>query len=174
MANKALAALPLGERHYNLLEKYSRRRDIGNHELKRIKIILKGSKGQSNYSISREVGLGMEAIARWRNRWENAHDALLEFEGGKSGEGVSDRELLKKMLEILRDRPRPGKPVRITLSQKKQIVTLACRKPSDYGIKMNRWTNEMLAKVAQREKIVPSISPTYVGRILKKSGHMSA
>ena len=174
MANKTLPALPLQERHYGLLENYSRRRDVGNHELKRIKIILKSSKGQSNYSISREVGLGVEAVSRWRGRWKNAYGALQDFERGKSGEGVSDGGLLKRMLGTLKDRPRPGKPVEITMSQKKQIAALACRKPSEYGIKMGRWTNDMLAEVARTEKIVASISPTYVGRILKKSGHMSA
>jgi len=168
MAAQALPPLEMTERHYTLLERHTRKRNTGNHEVKRIKILLKASTGQSNYSISKELSIRVETVRTWRARWAACYEQLSIFEKGKSGEGVSDLELLKRMLAILTDHPRSGKPPRITLSQKQQIVAMACRKPSEYGLPMTRWTHETLAQVAKAEKIVKSISPRYVGEILKK------
>jgi len=174
MAAKASPALKLSERQTKILSDYIRKRDTSNHEVKRIKIILKGSEGQSSYSISKEIGLGYNPVATWRKRWRVSYPDLTKYEKGKSGKGVSDGNLLKRMLSILQDQPRSGSPPKFTLSQKQQVVAMACRKPSAYGIEMTSWTHEMLAQVAQTEKIVKSISPRYVGKILKKSGVTSA
>lgn len=173
MAAKASPALNLTKRQYELLDQHVRKRSTSNHEVKRIKIILKGSEGQSNYSVSKEIGLGVKYIAEWRNRWIFSYDKIQIYEQGESGKGVNDRVLLEKMLSVLKDHPRSGVPARFSMSQKKQIVALACRKPSDYGLPITRWTNEMLAHIAQTEKIVKSISPQYLGEILKKSGSPS-
>ena len=174
MAGKASPALELTDRQYKLLAGHIRRRDTKNHELKRVKIILKASKGQSTFSISKEIGLGVGPVSTWRKRWAACYEHLVEYERGKSGEGVKDKDLLREMLAILKDRPRSGSPPRFSLSQKQQIVALACRKPSEYGIAISRWTHEMLAHVAQAENIVESISPRHVGKILKKAGLTSA
>lgn len=156
------------------MEQHSRKGKTSSQEVKRIKIILKGSQGQSNYSISKDLKLGVEAVSSWRNRWTSSCETLKVFEKGESGEGVSDRALLKKMLEVLKDHPRCGKPAQFTMSQKQQIVAMACRKPSEYGIPRTGWTHELLAQTAQTKRIVKSISPRYVGEILKKSGSTPA
>lgn len=87
---------------------------------------------------------------------------------GASGDGVSDGELLAKILDILTDVPRSGAPKRITLSEEQQLIALACEKPEDHGIPMTQWNREMLAKVAMAEGIVEKISPRYVSELLKK------
>lgn len=166
--------LKMTARQYGLLDSQSKKHKTGNQQVKRIKILLQGSKGRSNYSISKDLKVSVKTVASWRRRWALAYEKLLIFERGKSGEGVSDGALLKKMLEVLKDRSRPGTPAQFTLSQKQQIVTIACRKPSEYGLPMTRWTHQMLAEVAQAEKVVESISARYVGEVLKKSGHTPA
>jgi len=82
---------------------------------------------------------------------------------------VSDSELLQKMLAILTDEPRSGPPIRISLTEKQQLVALACKKPEDFGVPLTQWNREMLAKVAMAEGIVEKISPRYVSEILKKA-----
>ena len=131
---------------------------------------MKGSKGQSTYSIAKELGLTVNTVSTWRRRWTAGQGELEMFEKGVSNEGTGDRELLGKMLGLLEDRPRPGAPPRFTMSEYKQIVAMACRRPSEYGIPMNKWTHEMLARTAAAEKVVESISPRNVGKVLKKSG----
>ena len=169
MAGKSSPPLQITDRQYTILEGHIRKRNTPNHEVKRIKIILKGSKGESTYSISKEIGLQMNTTSKWRNVWKSCYEELLLFEKGHSGAGVSDLELLKRMLLIIKDSKRSGSPPKFTRSQKQQIVALACRNPSDYNIPLSSWTHEMLAHVAVTEKIVKSISRRKVGDILKKS-----
>lgn len=167
-------ALKMTARQYNLLSSESKKHKTANQKVKRIKILLKASQGQSNYSISKELNINIKTVKPWRDNWDLAYEKLLIFEQGKTGQGVSDTELLQEMLKVVKDKPRPGKPPVFTLSQKQQLVALACRKPSEYGLPHTRWTNEMLAHVAQTEKIVESISSRYLGEILKKYGGASA
>jgi transposase len=77
------------------------------------------------------------------------------------------------MLEILKDNFRPGCPSTFSDLQKKQIITMACKKPSEYNIPRTKWTHELLAAIAIEEKIVKSISSRHIGDILKKGGGSS-
>ncbi len=165
--------LEMSPRQYELLEKASREYKRGHQEVKRIKILLKGSKGQSNYSIGKDLGITVKTVENWRMRWGEGHASLQAYEKGNSGLGVKDSSLLEELLKRVKDRPRSGKPQEISLSARQQIATLACRKPSEYGIPITDWTLSKLAEVAIREKIVKSISAGYVGEILKKSGDPS-
>ena len=72
------------------------------------------------------------------------------------------------MLDLLSDRPRSGTPRRITLSQRQQIVALACQAPEDFGIEMTQWNRAALAQVAADKGLVDTISPRYVSVVLKK------
>jgi len=54
------------------------------------------------------------------------------------------------------------------LEQKQQLIALACENPQDYGLEITDWTYEMLAKTAIAKMIVETISPSHLGKILKK------
>jgi putative transposase len=161
-------ALPMTGRQYRLLEQEASKRTTLRQYNERIAILLRGSEGQSNSHVARELGISLNTVKSWRRRWESDYESLLEFEKGSDGKKVSDYELLREMLKSLNDLPRSGTPKRITLAQEQQIVALACEKPTDYGVEMTNWTLEMLAKVAIAQGILESISPRYVGEILKK------
>lgn len=163
------SAIPIGERQYQVLKKYNERRNIPNHFKLRSGIILGASQGHSNKGLARQLGINYNTVKKWRRCWQQYYDELCEYEKGESNQGVSDKQLLDKMLEILSDIPRSGTPIRITLAQKQQIVALACEKPEDHGIAMTQWNREMLAHVAMAKGIVESISPRYVSQILKKT-----
>lgn len=168
-----VAPLQMSQRHYTLFDKLSREYKRGHQEVKRIKILLKGADGQSNYSISKDLNITVKTVENWRSRWQESYENLLIFEQGKTGEGVSDSELIIELLSRVADRARSGKPIEISKSQKQQIVALSCSKPSDYGIPLTDWTHQKLAEVAIQEQIVESISGGYVGVILKKSAGSS-
>lgn len=161
-------ALPMTDRQYRLLEQEAGKRTTLRQYYERIPILLQGSKGQNNSQIARDLGISLNTVKSWRRRWQSSYKSLVGFEEGANGKGVSDYELLQEMLKRLDDLPRSGAPKRITLAQEQQIVALACEKPADYGVEMTDWTLEMLAKVAIAQGIVESISPQYVGGILKK------
>jgi hypothetical protein len=99
----------------------------------------------------------------------DAYAKLLAFEQGPGSQGVTDAALLEQLLGCLQDLPRSGTPKTITLAQEQQILALACRKPADFELPHTHWTHQLLAQVAIREGILPTISSRYIGTILKKA-----
>lgn len=77
------------------------------------------------------------------------------------------RRYLKEGLEsALTEKPRSGKPPRITGEQKARITALAC---SDAPEGHARWTLRLLADKAVEFRLVDSISYKTCGEILKKT-----
>lgn len=165
---KPAPAIAMTERQYRLLSHHGAKHSLSDHTKTRISILLLASKGRTNESIKRELGVDLNTVKKWRRRWEAEFDSIKAFELGQSGQGVKDQVLLKRMLLVLKDSPRSGAPKRITLAQEQQIIALACDKPEDHGIPITQWNREMLAQVAKTKGIVQRISPRYVSEILKK------
>lgn len=165
---QAAPAIPLSNREYEVIQRYNQKRSITHHYKIRSSIILRASKGESNQQIARDLNISYNTVKSWRKRWQHHYEQLTAYQIGASGDGVSDSELLAKILDILTDVPRSGAPKRITLSEEQQLIALACEKPEDHGIPMTQWNREMLAKVAMAEGIVEKISPRYVSELLKK------
>lgn len=161
-------ALEMTERHYRLLKQEGQRRSTKVYHQTRIEILLRSSRGESQYQVCKEMGIAYNKVKAWRRRWTSAYRDLRVYEKGPEGQGLSDAKLLKRMLEILEDLPRSGAPKRITLEQEKQLIALACEDPVDHGLEMTDWSHEMLAKVAIAQGIVEKISGRWVGEILKK------
>jgi putative transposase len=165
------AAIEMKARIYDLLAQESRKRTLPSHHRERIKILLQASHqggGQSNGQIKRDLDISYNTVKTWRNRWPTFYPAILTYELGSDGKGVSDSALLSHILSYLEDAPRSGAPKTFTLSQVQQIVALACQKPHEHGIEMTTWTHEMIAHVAITKGIVETISSRYVGVLLKK------
>lgn len=165
---RALSPLQLRQRQKGLLEKHHARRSTAEYERARIAIVLGAFEGKSNLGLARDLNMNVKRVDRWRRRWIVSYQTLCEFERGPGGQGVSDLELLRKMLSLLKDAARPGAPKVITLEQEQQIRALACEKPSDYRIPVTHWTHELLSIAAKEQGIIEKISPRYVGVILKK------
>ena len=64
--------------------------------------------------------------------------------------------------------PRPGAPDPFTADQVVEIINLACTPPRQAGYPLDVWTPRELADAAKQIGIVSSISPTSVGRFLKR------
>ena len=156
----------LGEREKSLMEKELNRNSLEKHYEYRIKIILYSNQGKGNKEISTLIGYSWHVVGKWRSRWHVQQKNFRIFEGGISGEKVSDRALLYKIKEILSDSHREGRPCRISQAERDRIVALACEPPESMGLPFSNWTHEELAKQAQKKGIKISTSQTW--RILKK------
>lgn len=165
---KPATAVALTTRQSSLLTKQRNKASVTVQQRNRIDIVLGASAGQSNLSLCQKLGVGRSTVTHWRKHWAASYQELCTYEAGVAGQGVSDRELLIKMLDVLGDAPRSGAPVRISIAQKQQITALACRNPQDYGIPMTQWNRQVLAQVAIAQGIVDTISPRYVSELLKK------
>ena len=164
--NQALA-VSLSERQVELLSKERNKHSISQQMKRRIDIILLSHKSRANTRIASDLGTTVKTVRNWRNRWVLNYPKLQCFEQGESGQGVSDLALVRYMLNILQDLARSGTPKKFTAAQENQIIALACEKPGKHGIPITDWTHEMLAKVAIAQNIVPTISSSQIGRILK-------
>lgn len=138
---------------------------------KRSRILLFANQGKSNSEVKRMMGVSLNTVKQWRKRWESNQSSLTKYEQEVESGQASQLAYHRAMIGVLKDKPRPGTPKTISLSQEKQIVALACEKPIDFGIEMTTWTHEMLAHVAITKGIIESISSRQVGRILKNKPH---
>lgn len=147
--------------YVQLLAKHS----IAHNKYLRIQIILLCHRGLNNAEVSRELGMALNTIKKWRSRWISGYDRLVVLE---------EAEEQEYLLNFLNDKHRSGLPKKFTLDQEKAIVALACGKPRDYGIEMTDWTHEMLCKVSASEGIVESISTSQTSRLLKNTAIATA
>lgn len=164
---KPATKVALTARQRSLLTKQRNKASVAVQQRDRIDIILGAFSGKSNLSLCQQLGVCRSTATHWRKRWAACYEGLYSYEAGVAGRGVSDRDLLARMLTVLEDAPRSGAPVRISMAQKQQITALACRKPRHYGIPVTQWNREMLAQVAMAQGIVETISPRYISRLLK-------
>lgn len=134
---------------------------------KRFKLLMMAADGMSDYAIRKILGLDIEQIAMWRNRWDQSQEVLLGLE--EKGESKTrSKDLESQIMAMMSDKERSGKPAKITLAQKNEIIAIACEEPRIFGVPIAKWTLTTLTKVIKEKKIVPDISTTYVGKILEK------
>ena len=125
----------------------------------RARILLLGHECEPYSVISRKLGIQLNTVKSWQNRWISERDNLSGLE--------TEADLTKGIILFFKDLPRSGKPKKFTMVQEKQIIALACDEPSNHNIEMTNWSHKMLAITAKGKGIVESISPAQVGRILK-------
>jgi transposase len=101
----------------------------------RARIILAAAAGHNNAQIARRVGVDVDIVRLWRQRWLSFHTVSLED---------------LSVAERLADAPRPGHPARITADQVRHIVALAGEAPSGAGRPISQWTSRELAEAMRR------------------------
>lgn len=159
----------LSEQQQEFLTKLVLGRTTEKHYSQRASIILGASKGVTTTALSKDLGLNYETVKIWRRRWYASQEKLSELEGTEV-----PHKYHKAMLEVLTDQERPGAPCKFTAAQVCQIIALACESPGSCGYPVSHWSNELLAKEAQKRGIVEKISATQVGRFLKSGGFKTA
>lgn len=120
---------------------------------RRAQVILAAADGDNNAQIARQVGLDVDTVRAWRQRW-------LAFQSVPLADlSIADR---------LRDAARPGRPARLTAEQVCQIVALACTVPAETGRPLSQWSSRELAEEAVNRGIVARISSRHLARLLKR------
>jgi transposase len=148
-------ALPinLSEAAITGLTKLIQAHQTGQQIVLRARIILAAGQGHSNSQIARDLGVDVDTVRLWRQRWQMLEPIPLS-------------EL--SVAERLEDLPRPGAPARITAEQRCQMEALACEPPEKSGRPITHWTNREIADELIQRNIVASISPRHAGRLLKR------
>ena len=108
----------------------------------RAQIVLAAACGRATTRIAADLGISEDTARKWRGRF--AQHGL----GG------------------LKDRPRPGRPRRISELTRAAVVALACQLPAATGVPLARWTGPELAAEITRAGTPDQISVSSVLRIL--------
>jgi len=149
-----------------LLEKLVRHAAGTPHRLReRCRIVLMSADGINNIQQGYELGVDRQRVRRWRRRWA-AHGPRL---AAAEARAVSDREFAELMVGVFEDEPRPGGPPKFTAEELVQVIAVACEPPADSKRPVTHWTPRELAAEVVKRKIVTSISPRHIDRILKKT-----
>jgi transposase len=106
----------------------------------------------------------VRTVRRWRRRGASFAESLAEY-GLPSTSGQLERLLLTSVA----DAPRAGGPCTYTPEQQCAIIGFAVRKPAEFSLPIEKWSNRELVLVAEREGIAPGISRRTVGRILEEA-----
>lgn len=117
----------------------------GNHsarQYKRAIALLELNRGKTFTSVSQTVGVVHQTVSEWAKTYR------------ESG------------LEVLQDKPKPGRPTLIDGLSRAKITALACSDPPEG---YSQWSLRLLADKAVELEYVDSISHTEVGRLLKKT-----
>ena len=130
-----------------------RRRGTAQQIALRARIVLMAAEGYNNAQIARQLGISIDMVRLWRERWLALQPASLED---------------LPVAERLSDAPRPGKPRRITAEQVCQIVELACEAPERSGRPISQWTAREIADEIKGRGIIEEISDRHAARLLKR------
>lgn len=151
MPRLAPKAVELDDEEKQELEKILARHSTSQQVAKRAKIVLLASLGKNHRDIARELDISRKMARLWRERW-------LE---------LKQKDVTVK--ERLLDAERPGSPTKFTTEQVLQLFTIACESPEKYGRPISHWTSTELAEEMEKQKIVITISPRHVARLLSEA-----
>jgi transposase len=119
----------------------------------RARVTLAAADGLNNAQIARQLGVDVDTVRLWRQRWLGFQAVTLED---------------LSVEERLTDAPRPGRPAQMTAEQVCQVIALACEAPSTSGRPISQWTSREIADEIVMRGIVAQISPRHAARLLKK------
>lgn len=129
------------------LESRARGSATPHRDVVRARIVLLSEQGVAVSEIARCVGVTRPTVRLWRDRF------------AASGE-----------LEALDDQPRSGRPAKVAVATRCELVQIACRRPDEERVRFRDvWTREALREALRRELGI-TLSVTEIGRILHAEG----
>lgn len=155
---KRARALHLSEKEQEELTRLTRRHRSEQQVVVRARIILAAAQGSSNSQIAHDLGINVDTVRLWRDRWVSWQEIDQEK---RDQEAVS-------LAHRLQDAPRPGAVPKFTVEQRAQMAALACEAPAKTGRPISQWTGREIADELKARRIVTQISPRHAARLLKK------
>lgn len=148
MPKLAPASVVLDDTEQQVLQRLLNRHSTPQQIALRANIILLAGEGCNHHQIVRELGVSLDMARLWRKRWLACR---------AQGMGIE---------ESLQDAPRSGAPATFELEQILHLFAMACDPPEKYGRPITHWTARELADEMIKQKVVDTISPRHVKRLL--------
>jgi len=157
---KRATVIRLSEKEQEELTRLTKRHRSEQQVVLRARIILAAAQGASNAQIAHDLGINVDTVRLWRDRWASWQEADHE---------KSHQETVS-LAQRLQDAPRPGAVPKFTVEQRAQMAALACEAPAKTGRPISQWTGREIADELKARGIVTQISPRHAARLLKKGG----
>ncbi len=103
-----------------LLQQITRCKTNSYRLVQRAQLVLLAAAGMKNIMIGEQLQLSRTSVRQWRQRWLEAFEKLQTDEA----KGISDSQLMQKLVAVLTDGQRPGGPAKFSLEQIVQIVAV--------------------------------------------------
>jgi putative transposase len=155
---KRATVIYLSEKEQEELTRLTRRHRSEQQVVVRARIILAAAQGSSNIQIAHDLGINVDTVRLWRDRWASWQEIEQE---------KSEQEAVS-VVQHLQDAPRPGAVPKFTVEQRTQMAALACEAPAKTGRPISQWTGREIADELKRRGVVSQISPRHAARLLKK------
>lgn len=149
---KRATRVVLSEQEQEALTQIIRRHRSEQQVALRARIVMAAAQGQSNTQIARELGINVDTVRLWRDRWARLQE--------RHAEPLS-------VTQRLQEAPRPGAIPKFTAEQRCQMAVLACEAPAKVGRPITQWTGREIAEELVARGIVEQISPRHAARLLK-------
>jgi putative transposase len=150
---KRATAVILSEKEQEGLLQITKRHRSEQQVVLRARIVLLAAQGFSNPHIAHELGVNVDPVRLWRDRWLGL-------------QGIDLQPL--SLAQRLQDAPRPGVKPKFSAEQRCQMAALACEAPAQAGRPISQWTGRQIADELKARGIVEQISPRHAARLLKK------
>jgi transposase len=122
----------------------SRSERAAHRDVQRAAIVLAAADDTPNAQIARRLAVCEDTVRKWRARF------------------------CREGLAGLADRPRPGRQRTFPKTAEAEVKALACELPAESEVPLSRWSISELAAEAVTRGVVNSISPSTVGRWLRR------
>ena len=99
MALKA-PQIKVSKRMASLLLKTLNQRQLSGHYKKRMTIIRRGSLGDDNQDIAKDLQCSPVTVRKWRNKWKSEEESLIEFEKNINSFGFTNIDLYQLNYEM--------------------------------------------------------------------------
>jgi len=156
----------LTPQYQQILRRIAIKRNAPSWLTKRAKILLSLAEGVSVKKTAQKLETSVKTVRRWLDRWHETENRRANLPDEPSIES--------HLIEILKDKPRDGRPPVFSAQQVVAIVAIACESPERFNRPVTHWTPTELVDEAIKQRIVDQISPRSVGRFLKSSQTQTA
>jgi putative transposase len=137
--------LKLSEQAEQFLKQYVSQGQKNAREINRARILLLANEGRKVKEIKQVLGVSSATICNVRNTY-NQHEH-------------------EHILEVIQDKPRSGRPLKLDSRVAAQVSMIACSEPP---VGAARWTLQLIADKLVKLEAVESISHESVRQLLKK------
>ena len=124
---------------------------------------------QGRSHTARTQGVSLPFVDRWKKRWTTTAQERRDWFSSTNAEARSCRADRNFIFSLVADAARSGAPAKFSEATRAQIVAIALQKPSERGVPIEKWSQELLATHLIEQGIVDYISSSTVSDFLKSA-----